>query len=346
MTRTGHMPPEPPDYWVTGLDQIEDHLSKLKTWDVREICRSPGRRPVWACTRGPKKQIERTSNLSAALGGHCPEAFWGKGISHQCLMIVACVHGSENEGAGAAVHLMHILEDGPDLLGREWPQIRENTEGMRLVIVPCANPDGRARVTPASMIGMPTDDFSYWGIGEWKSGENIGYPACKRYQPLDLDDASFPGGYPNDDGYNIMHDATPGDIRTAEAQAIIDLALDEAPDCIVNVHSHEMGPNILGCPIRLPGYAERQKAMSERVVQIQEEHGLRPVPYRYSSGYNLNSALHFACGALAVTFEGPQGLADDPYTYQEILDCHLTALQGVLAYGAEEGFRPPRKPRR
>ncbi len=343
MKQYDYVPPEPPDYWVTRLDQIEEHLQGLKKWEVTEICRSAGGRPVWAATTGPKKEYERTSNLSASMGGGHPESFWGEGVEQQCFMEVAGVHGAETEGMGAAVHFMHIIEDGCDLLGREWPEIAEAAEGMRLVVVPSANPDGRARVTPVSMLGMESEQFVYWAQGAWKNGENIGYPRCKWYQPLKAEEVSFLGGYPNDDGYNIMHDATPGDIRTAEAQALLDLALDEAPDAILNVHSHGMGPNVLGCPIRLPGYQDQQKAMAERVVQVQEARGLRPVPYRYSAGFNLNSALHFACGAMAVTFEGPHGLASNPYTYQEILDCHLTALQGALQFGAESGFRPARK---
>ena len=342
MSEIDYTPPEPPEFWVTRLDQIEENLKGFEKWDVREICPSAGGRPLWAATWGPKKEIDRTSNLSASMGGGHPESFWGEDIAHQCLMVVAGVHGAETEGMGAAVHFMHVIENGRDLRGREWPEITKHAQGMRLVVVPVANPDGRARVTVASMIGMETKQFVYWAQGAWKSGENIGYPACKRYQPLDPDGVGFLGGYPNDDGYNIMHDATPGDIRTAEAQAIIELALDEAPDCILNVHSHGMGPNLLGNPVRLPGYQERQKGMSERIVRIQEQHGLRPVPYRYGAGYNMNSALHFGCGAVAVTFEGPHGLASNPYTYEEILDCHLTALEGVLGYGAEQGFRPPR----
>jgi len=345
MVELNYEPPEPPDFWVTRLDQIEEHLEGLRKWEVRAICRSAGDRPVWAASIGPKKQINRTSNLSAAMGGGRPEAFWGEDIQQQCFMMVVGVHGAETEGMGASVHFMHILEDGHDLCGREWPEIQKAAEGMRLVVVPVANPDGRARVTVASMVGMPTDQFVYWAQGAWKSGENIGYPACKHHQPLKLEEVSFLGGYPNDAGYNIMHDASPGDIRTAEAQALLELAIDEAPDGILNVHSHGMGPNVLGCPVRLPGYQDQQKAMAEHVVQVQEAHGLRPVPYRYSAGYNLNSALHFACGAMAVTFEGPHGIASNPYTYQEILDCHLTAIQGALEFGAQNGFRPPRKKR-
>jgi hypothetical protein len=334
--------PEPPPYWVTKLDDVGAHLARLGKWQVREIGRSAGGRPLWACTCGPKKDVRRTANFSSAYHSGAPEAFWGADAKQQCLMIVVCVHGAETEGICGAVHFLHLVEHGHDLLGREWPEIVRPAQGMRLVVVPVANPDGRARVTVPSMIGMETDEFVYWAQGRWKTGQNIGYPACKRHQPLPLDQVEFLGGYPNDDGYNLQHDVTPGDIRTAEVRALLELAADETPDCVLNVHSHGMGPNLLGCTTVLPRYEEHQRALSASVEGAEQARGLRPVPYRYYGGYDLDSAFHFTCGALAVTFEGPHGVKSNPYTYQEILDCHLSAIEGTLAFGAKAGFRPPR----
>lgn len=38
-----------------------------------------------------------------------------------------------------------------------------------------------------------------------------------------LERVGYPGGYPNAEGYIIMHDATPGDLRTAAEAAILRL---------------------------------------------------------------------------------------------------------------------------
>ncbi len=332
---------EPPS-WVVGLDEIEERLGRLQGWEVREIARSPGGRPVWACTFGPKKRLRPTSNLSAAYSAGHPQAFWGEDVPNQCYMHVTGVHGAEMEGPAAAVNFMHLMEAGRDLDGQEWPGILAAAEGMRLVVVPVANPDGRARVRPRSLVGLTLHDLHYWGQGAWRSGELIGYPACKRHQPLPLDEVEFMGGYPNDDGYNLMHDVTPGDVRTDEVRALLALALDEVPDCVLNDHSYELDAGILCSAQVLAGYAERQRALSAAVEAALVAHGLRARAYYESSGYNLLNALHFATGALAATYEGPQGIDRNPYTHRAILDCHLAAVEGALTFGKEQGFRPER----
>jgi hypothetical protein len=331
---------EEPPSWVVGLEEIEERLGRLRHWEVREICRSPGGRPVWACTFGPEKQVRRTANFSSAYHAGYPQAFWGEDVPNQCYMHVTGVHGAEMEGPAAAVNFMQLMEAGRDLDGKAWPGIVRAAEGMRLVVVPVANPDGRARVEPRSLVGLTLRDLHYWGQGAWKSGELIGYPACKRHQPLPSADVEFMGGYPNDEGYNLMHDVTPGDIRTAEVRALLALAVDEVPDCVLNDHSYELDPGILGSSQVMKGYAERQAALSASVEQALSAHGLRPRAYYESSGYNLLNALHFAAGALTVTYEGPQGIDRNPYTHRSILDCHLAAIEGALKFGAEEGFRP------
>jgi len=331
-----------PASWVVELDEIEQHLAGLRTWTVTEIARSAGGRPVWACTRGPKKEIRRTANFSAAHASGRPETFWGEDVPNQCFMYLTGVHGAEMEGPAAAVNLMHLLEDGRDLDGQEWPDLAAAADGMRLVVVPVANPDGRARVTPRSLVGMTGDDLRYWGQGRWKSGELIGYPACKQHQPLPADEVDFPGGYPNDDGYNLMHDVTPGDIRTAEVRSLLELAAREVPDCVFNAHSYELDPGVLASSTVLAGYAQRQRELSASVERALDARGLRPRPYYESSGYNLVVALHLTCGALGVTFEGPHGLRHNPWTHRRILDCHLAAIEGALRFGARHGFRPPK----
>ena len=63
--------------------------------------------------------------------------------------------------------------------------------------------------------------FIIWSwSGYHKDGSLIGWRGSKEYFPLPIDRVSFPGGYPNADGVNIMHDATPGDIRSEEAKGI------------------------------------------------------------------------------------------------------------------------------
>ena len=69
------------------------------------------------------------------------------------LLIHAAVHGAEMEGIAATLNLVSVMETGADLKGQEWPGLEAAGE-MRLIIVPCLNPDGRARV--------PADDPTIW----------------------------------------------------------------------------------------------------------------------------------------------------------------------------------------
>jgi hypothetical protein len=329
-----------PEYWTVKLDEIEASLSDLSGWTVEEICRSAGGRPVWACARGPKKNPRRTANFSSAYHAGHPEAFWGEDALPPCFFYVTGVHGAEMEGPMAAVNFMHVVEQGCDLDGADWGSLRQAAQRMRLVVVPVLNPDGRARVAIPSLVGRTLADLRYWGQGRWKSGEDVGYPDCKRHQPLPLERVQFPGGYPNDEGYNLMHDVTPGDVRTAEVRALIRLALEEVPECVLNSHSYELSPGVLASSTVLEGYRGRQRELSTAVEAALEARGLQPRPYWDEPGYNLLGALHFCCGALAVNFEGPHGLASNPYTHRQILDCHLTAIEATLHFGTENGFRP------
>ena len=76
----------------------------------------------------------------------------------------------------------------------------------------------------------------YMNTGGWGDGHLIGWPDCKVFIPLDFTRTQFPGGYPNDNGINIMHDDFLG-ARQPETLALFELAARERPDLILDLHT-------------------------------------------------------------------------------------------------------------
>jgi len=126
----------------------------------------------------------------------------------------------EPEAVAGAVNLLHILEHGRDLRGRRWPEIRRLAKRLRLLLVPLANPDGRARVRIPSLVGLTSDDHSFYAQGMWKDGRLITWLGSKQFIPLPLDEVTF-GGYPNDDGVNLMHDVSPAGSLEMQNRAMV-----------------------------------------------------------------------------------------------------------------------------
>src|SRR5699024_3789944 len=112
------------------------------------------------------------------------------------LLLIGGEHGQETEGIAALTALISLLHSGSDFVGGENPALLSAARQMRVVIVPVANPDGRARVQPASMLGGLQDDLSYWGMGTHKDGTLYRWPQCKFVHPM-RDDVGFLGGYYN-----------------------------------------------------------------------------------------------------------------------------------------------------
>ncbi len=99
----------------------------------------------------------------------------------------------EPEAVAGAVNLLHILEHGRDLRGRRWPEIRRLT----------------------------SDDHSFYAQGMWKDGRLISWLGSKQFIPLPLDEVTFGGGYPNDDGVNLMHDVSPAGSLEMQNRAMV-----------------------------------------------------------------------------------------------------------------------------
>jgi hypothetical protein len=239
-----------------------------------------------------------------------------------------------------------VAETGVDLRGRRWPDLKGRLDLFRVLIVPSANPDGRARCPYDSFVGVPSRTMTKYGQGTRRDGSLYGWPGAKAVHPM-TGDVGILGAYFNDDGINPMHDDffLP---MAKETEAILRLAREEAPDIAVSLHSHESPPVVLQVSYVPVFMKERVRDLSRRVQERYEDVGLphgsvlapyvedeRPGPTR---SFNLVSALHHVSGAMAFTFECSHGSIGDeatPLTHEQILDVQLLLYDEMLRYVLE-----------
>ena len=282
-------------------------------------------------------------------------------------MAIAGVHGFELEGIVGIVNLISVFETGKDLTGKAWPEIESMLDSLdRIVLVPICNPDGRDRV-PIRMEkfrGSAPDAYlvhEYLNTGGLDGGKLIGWPACKEYIPLDFTQCEFPGSYPNDNGYNIMHDDFFGKMQP-ETRILCDLAKREKPDVLLNMHTGVSRDDyfIEVCRPCVGAYSPLLERVWEdfyRTVHtdltlgsLRKTNDLKrettPKTRHIGTGdMNLTSVLSFHCGALAVTVEdgshGYTGVYDDgtpvEHTPQKILTAELTVHQAAMKFLCRTG---------
>ena len=235
------------------------------------------------------------------------------------------------------------METGVDLRGVARPRLVELVERYRVIMLPCVNMDGRA-VSPDHLRGATMEEFRLASQGMWKDGTEIGYPACKQWWPLPMERVGHPGGYHTAEGYNIMHEASPGDIRTAEARALLKLVADEQADLVLHMHSHSIGGQMLGAPLMAyPFHVVRSHQYKERVHDALERAGLRPGPvhaFAQRTGIGLGASCSMASGALSPIFEQS---ATAEWTFEESLETFYVTVETFLEQGLSEAFSPRRE---
>jgi hypothetical protein len=258
-------------------------------------------------------------------------------------MLIGAEHGQETEGVAALTNLISLLETGKDLRGRRNDALLELVSGIRLVIVPVANVDGRARVEPDCMVGRRFEELRYWGQGTWKDGSPCNWPDCKRVHPI-KDAAGFLGGYYNDDGINLMHDKF-YHTMARETQSLFDLCEREAADYIIHLHG---GGNIKGGMLPTD-YATKEcseaiDALYQRCQTKGDSEGLEyfhgAIPSVPSGEnpppFNLVSAMHHISGGMSACYESNEGILDEPgmptrLTHEQILRMHEILFEELFA---------------
>ena len=329
-----------PDYWKTGLDDIETTIAGIKKGTVERICLSAGGRPVYRLFYGKPNEVRRTANISSAMGARNRKYYADKTAPdyRPTVFLVGAVHGAEMEGIAALMNLIAILETGKDLAGMEYPTITASAEKMNFIIVPCANPDGRARVPLPSMVGLDFESFRYLSQGTWKDGTLTGYPTCYTVHPI-LNAVEHLGAYFNDDGINLSCDFFFTD-PTAETKALLQTAETFAPDFTLFFHGGDnTTPLLMGAPYLFQDSKEKVRAFEQLTVNRFKDAGFPFTKYSVDEtrirAFNLTSAIAHVCGEPAVTFESNQGLDDArgiKCTYDEIYRHHTLLIEGLCEF--------------
>jgi len=332
-----------PDFWRSTLDDVARCVADVKRGQVETVATSPGGREVFLVSYGRRREIASQATYSSACGAGNPAWYAHKPkATPPTIFIVGPVHGHEVENIVGLINLINLAETGRDLRGRDWPQLAGDLQKCRVLIMPCANPDGRARCPLDSFVGRTHDTMAHFGQGSRADGSDYGWPAVKTRMPM-VGDVGFLGAYHNDDGVNPVHDYF-FDPLAAETKAIFDVARREAPDYIPMLHSHGWQPR----PLQTAYVPRFMKEKLHRFAQqLAERYQAEHLPFRRPDrpeedglefpprAFNLPSALHHACGAMAYIFECPHGLSDEPYphvTHEQILDIQMILYEEVFSF--------------
>ena len=296
-----------PEFWKVRPSQVIDLCENVKVGKTEIIARTPAGQPVYAYFYGEFNEPAPQTNWSAGNSSSAISAYLGEQQHPQTIMLLAGVHGGEPEGVAAAMNMIQMLETGKDFRGQTDSTFLDLASNYRLIIIPCANMDGRA-ICPDHLSGQPFEVFRAVCQGTWLDGSLVGWKDSKRYFPLPVDKVSFPGGYPNSAGYNIQHDVAPGDMKTDEAKAICKLLARWRVDVMLNAHSCESNPHMFApSTIDTKRHFDRGCRIANKVNSILWDKGLlvneRHLQLRNTETLNLSSIVNWCSGGFGITLE-------------------------------------------
>ena len=333
-----------PQFFKSKLADIETEITLIIFGKAETIATSPGGLPVYGILYGEKENLHKQANYNSAVGARNPAFFAAKNEQTKpVIFFIGPVHGQEPEGIVGLVNLIHIAETGKDYRGKEWPEIRDYFSRFRVIIIPCGNPDGRKRCPYDSFVGLPTETMTKYGQGTKTDGTIWGWPLAKSLHPM-KGDVGILGSYFNDDGINIMHDEFFSPMAE-ETKAILRIAMEEAPDITVSLHSCECNPFIIQNG-QAPHFMRQRisdfaNGLKQRYIDLKLpnmgtdwnldvlDDDMTPPPQK---SFNMVSALHYASGTMSMVFESPHGTVEDGATYNEILDVQLVLYEEMFRY--------------
>ncbi len=330
-----------PEWWTGDVKGLALRFESLKRGKAVVLAATPGSRPLHLVAYGEKEPVAHNANFNSAVGAREPAAYMDKAARKKpVVLFVGPVHGHEVEALTGLVNLIHVMETGKDLRGRDQQRLQQLGEKCRLLIIPAGNPDGIARFEPRALHGMEGDDIRFWGQGTWKDNTLCDWPQVKRLHPMVGDNVGFLGCYFNNAGINPMHDEF-FDPMGPEAPAILKVAHEEGPDLAASLHSHESKPAVLRPAYVTTEIQEDIRSLAKECYALLAErklpHGglfeIHPEGGKNPSPFNLTSALYHVSGAGVFTFECPHGIQTGcRVTLDEILDIQLTLYEAMLQH--------------
>lgn len=346
-----------PPFWIATNEEVDVFLHQnVKKGKVEIIGISAGGRPIKAVSYGTPRKWEGTTTFSGSLGFRDVSAYRGPDHEKKVFLLISGVHGGEFEGIVGTVNLISIIETGADLRGKEWPEITELVGNIdRLVLIPIANPDGRARI-PIRMQKYRDSNLTvheYLNTGGHPDGSLTGWPEVKEFIPLDFNKPGFPGGYPNDAGINIQHDDFFDKIQP-ETAALFYIAKREKPDITLNMHTGADYMNLLR-PFSEPSLQPMFDSIYTGVhTRLAKENLLRTNdaakeadPSKVKNfDYNLDTALNLHCGTLSITVESPshgydryENYSSSTHTPDLLLNAQLFCHTETMRFLVQSGGR-------
>ena len=356
-----------PVFWLTDRHEIEAFLKNtVHKGKLEQVGKSAGGRPIYSVTYGIPRQGKGTATFSGASSVKKISAYRGPDADKKVYMAMSGVHGFELEGIVGMMNLISVFETGKDLSGNSWPELAAMPDSLdRIVLLPLCNPDGRDRL-PIRMEKFrghekgAGDVHEFLNTGGKADGTPIGWPACKEYIPMNFDEFAFPGSYPNDNGYNLMHDNFFGEMQP-ENKIIFGIAEKEKPDVIMNMHTGVGRKNYFITMLRpctgvYPPLLDKvwvdfcADVVTEltlkglrKTTDIQQE-TTRRKPGKTGT-MNMTAALAFQSGALAITMEdgshGFTGVYEDgspvSHTPEKILTSELTSHEAAMRFLLRRG---------
>ena len=347
-----------PDFWKVRPEEIVEVCERATKCSKKEIiCRTPLGYPVYALFYGDFDDPPPQTTWPAGRNSTTYHNYYGnRADGKQTFLFIAGIHGAEPECTVSALNLIQMLETGRDFRGQTDAKLIELIGKYRLIVVPCVNMDGRS-ISPDHLRGVDWDTFRRASQGVWKADNSrIGWRGSKAWYPLPLDKVSYPGGYPNAEGYNINLDCVPGDIRTAEAKALLNLAARWRVDAILNGHSYEYAPSVIRSSSQdYPERIARSCEIRYRCNRALQAAGLLPGKLRPPEEDRptrpyicIDEALKMACGGLVLCLECSVSydVPDNPpkqrptrtYTFEELMTPAFVVLKEFLADGLEKPF--------
>lgn len=329
-----------PDWWLVRPNEISTYCANVEKGDSRVIAITPNGYPVWSVVYNEFRSDPLEVNFSSATGAR--EMTYGRQKGEpQTIMLIGGVHGCEIEGTATLFNFMQILETGKDLHGVAMPELAELAKNYKFIIIPCVNMDGRA-ISPDHRIGGDLDDCRMAGGGYFKDGTPIDWWTMKKYYPIPQEMIGYPGGYPNGNGYNIMHDV--GYLRTREAEAVVKLAAEQAPDLAVNFHSQPVYDRNYVAPANLFSL----KCIQDTVWELRRESDEMLSEAGFTQDFlpesqnpkgtlfiSMNSMIELAAGCPTLTVEFSARLSP---SFERILEAGYLFLKTFMLHGLKKPF--------